>query len=93
LVRRLDHLQSRIAVTAERALLGTLGGGCQVPIGGHATVDGQNVHLRGIVASPDGKRVIRGELSGTDATKLGEVLGRRLLGEGAREILNEVYAA
>jgi hydroxymethylbilane synthase len=93
LVCKLNHLESRTAITAERALLGTLGGGCQVPIGGYATVDGHNVHLRAIVASPDGKRVIRGELSGMDPTMLGKQLGRRLLDEGAREILNEVYAA
>jgi hydroxymethylbilane synthase len=95
LVSKLDHLPSRIAVTAERSLLGTLGGGCQVPIGGHATVDGQNVHLRAIVASPDGTRLIRTELSGTAAepAKLGEEAGRVLLDKGAREILNEVYAA
>jgi hydroxymethylbilane synthase len=95
LVRRLEHWASRIAVTAERSLLATLGGGCQVPIGGHATVDGQNVHLRAIVASPDGTRLIRAELSGAaaDPAKLGEEVGRLLLDKGAREILNEVYAA
>jgi hydroxymethylbilane synthase len=95
LVRRLDHPASRIAVTAERALLATLGGGCQVPIGAYATVDGQNVHLRAIVASPDGKRLIRTKLSGAaaDPTKLGEEAGQRLLEAGAREILGAVYAA
>jgi hydroxymethylbilane synthase len=95
LVSKLDHLPSRIAVTAERSLLATLGGGCQVPIGAHATVDRQNVHLRAIVASPDGLRLIRAELSGSagDPSKLGEEAGRLLLEKGAREILNAVYAA
>jgi hydroxymethylbilane synthase len=93
LVNGLDHPESRTAVTAERALLARLEGGCQVPIGGHARVDGGLVHLRAIVASPDGSRIVRGEISGVDPARIGVELAERLLGEGAREILNEVYAA
>ena len=53
--------RSRIAVTAERALLAALGGGCQVPIGGARDCSWtRQVHLRAIVASPDGARVMRG---------------------------------
>jgi hydroxymethylbilane synthase len=91
--RALTHFPTQTAVTAERALLAVLGGGCQVPIGAHATVEGQNIHLRAIVASPDGTRVIRGELSGTDASSLGQRLGEQLLKDGAREILSAVYSA
>ena len=92
LVSKLDHAASRAAVTAERALLATLGGGCQVPIGGYAVIDGASIHLRAIVASPDGSRIIRGERTGADAVSLGEALGRELLDRGAREILAQVYA-
>jgi hydroxymethylbilane synthase len=91
--RALTHLPTQTAVTAERALLAVLGGGCQVPIGAHAMVEGQNIHLRAIVASPDGTRVIRGELSGTDASSLGQRLGEQLMNDGAREILSAVYSA
>ncbi len=90
-VRKLEHEPTRLAITAERALLLTLEGGCQVPIGGHAHVIGRDVHLRAIVASPEGSRVVRGERSGDDARRVGEELGREMLDRGAREILTEVY--
>ncbi len=87
LVRKLDHAESRVAITAERALLATLGGGCQVPIGGHACLHGGTIHLRAIVASPDGARMVRGECSGIEPLTLGRELGAWLLDHGAREIL------
>jgi hydroxymethylbilane synthase len=93
LVRKLDRAEARAAVEAERALLATLGGGCQVPVGAHATLEGGTIHLRAIVASPDGSRLIRGQLSGTDPALTGSRLGCILLEQGAREILAEVYAA
>jgi hydroxymethylbilane synthase len=92
LARKLDHRETRVAVTAERALLATLGGGCQVPVGAHATVESNVVTLRAIVASPDGARLVKGDISGMDAAALGRVLGERLLQQGAREILDAVYS-
>jgi hydroxymethylbilane synthase len=97
LVKKLDHAPARIAVEAERALLATLGGGCQVPVGAHATLDGGTgsrrlIDLRAIVASPDGSRIIGGDLTGTDPAQVGAQLGRTLLDRGAREILDKVYA-
>ena len=91
-VRKLDHAETRTAVTAERALLAALGGGCQVPIGAHAHLEGPAIHLRAIVISPNGARVVRGELRGGDPASVGAALGEQLLSEGAREILKEVYA-
>jgi len=93
LAQKLDHASAREAVEAERALLATLGGGCQVPVGAYATLDGGIILVRAIVASPDGSRVIGGELSGTDPARTGAELGRILLERGAREILDAVYAA
>jgi hydroxymethylbilane synthase len=93
LARKLDHPVTRTAVEAERAMLAVLGGGCQVPIGAHARVQDGTIHLDAIVASPDGSRVIRGKMRGVDPEVVGAELGRRLLDEGAREILKEVYAA
>ncbi len=91
--RRLEHAESRIAVTAERAVLAALGGGCQVPIGAHATVDGANLRLRAIVVSPDGARVIRKEAGGPsgETARIGRALGEELLAEGGAEILEAVY--
>lgn len=94
LCRQLEHAPTRAAVTAERAVLGTLGGGCQVPIGAHATVQGGMLHLRAVVIAPDGTDVIRRESSGpvADAETLGRRLGEHLLAEGGRQILERVYA-
>jgi hydroxymethylbilane synthase len=78
LARMLDHEASRIAITAERSFLAVFGGGCQVPIGAHATVDRSNIHLRAFVSNPDGSNVKRGELSGTDPIALGHHLAERL---------------
>jgi len=95
---KLDHAATRAAVTAERSLLATLEGGCQVPIGAYATLhetlhtnpEGSTIHLRAIVASVDGSRIIRDELRGEDPIALGRALGERLLNAGAREILGGV---
>ncbi len=92
LVSKLDHEASRLAVTAERAMLATLGGGCQVPVGGYAHIENGELYLRAIVASPDGSRVIGGVGRGYDPVRMGEDLGRELLDKGAREILAAVYA-
>jgi hydroxymethylbilane synthase len=90
LVRKLDHPDTRIAVTAERAMLEKLGGGCQVPIGGYAFIEKGVIQMRAIVASPDGKRVVRAELSGVDPVRTGASLGRNLLEQGAEEILRAI---
>jgi hydroxymethylbilane synthase len=95
IAKRLEHRESRIAVTAERAVLAALGGGCQVPIGAYATVDAGTVHLRAIIVSPDGTQIIRKESSGAtgDAASIGGALGDELLAEGGRQILEAVYDA
>ena len=90
LVCKLDHPDTRIAVTAERAMLEKLGGGCQVPIGGYAFIEKGVIHMRAVVASPDGKRVVRAELSGVDPLRTGASLGRNLLEKGAEEILRAI---
>jgi len=91
--RPLDHAPTRAAVTAERGLLAALGGGCQVPIGAHATVKNGQVRLLAIVASPDGTEVIRGEAEDDvpHAEALGRRLGSELLTRGAKAILDAVY--
>ncbi len=92
---RLDDADARLSVEAERAVLATLGGGCQVPIGAYGRISGERLDLVAIVASPDGARLIRRSAAGPAAerVRIGEELGRQLLEAGAREILDEVYSA
>jgi len=90
LIRKLDHAETRTAVTAEPAMLEKLGGGCQVPIGGYAFLEKGVIHMRAIVASPDGKRVVHAELSGVDPARTGASLGRNLLEQGAEDILRAI---
>ncbi len=89
----LDDHSARVTTAAERALLKTLGGGCQVPIGAHAEVTDGRLQLTAVVARPDGSQVLRERQTGTEPDSLGESVGRLLLAKGADEILREVYAA
>jgi hydroxymethylbilane synthase len=84
-----DHEPTRICVTAERTLLGALGGGCQVPIGAHASLVDGKVHMISIVAAPDGTRIIRrnGEAAPADANKLALDLASQLRAAGAEALL------
>ncbi len=91
----LHHGVTATAVAAERALLLRLEGGCQVPIGAYATVTGNDLTLTGLIASVDGKEILRQQLSGpTDtADEIGITLADTLLAAGGREILDTVYAS
>jgi hydroxymethylbilane synthase len=88
---RLEHAETRIRTEAERGFLARIEGGCQVPIAGHATVEGGRVVLRALVASLDGRRLIRGERGGppAGARAMGEALAEELLSRGADAILRE----
>ena len=88
----LNHVPTALAVRAERALMQTLKGGCQVPIGALAEHQGEMLRLRAFVGSLDGQRVLRDESTGPahDAVTLGRDLAEVLLGLGAAEILAEV---
>ncbi len=87
----LNDAAARAATTCERALLNQLGGGCQVPIGAYAELTEGTIHLTGLVARPDGSKLLRETASGTDAEQLGEAVGKRLLARGGDRILQEVY--
>ena len=93
-VAMLDHADTHTAVMAERAVLGALGGGCQVPIGAYATVSEGRIHVLAIVAAPDGTKVIRAEAEGAsaEAAQIGARLAADLLQRGARQILEAVYS-
>ncbi|MBI5304589.1 MAG: hydroxymethylbilane synthase [Chloroflexi bacterium] len=79
LIALLDHAPTRAATDAERAFLRALGGGCQVPVAAYGEVIGDTLRLRGLIASEDGTRVARGEVSGDVASA--ESLGTRLAHE------------
>ena len=93
--RGLDDAATRVAVTAERALLASLGGGCQVPIGAYAILASGQLRLTAIVGAPDGTKLLRGETAGSPETavEMGRRLGRQLLGDGAQAILESVYGS
>jgi hydroxymethylbilane synthase len=82
---KLDHRETRFACLAERAFLRGLGGGCQLPIAAHAMIDGDLIHLDGLVAKPDGSEIWRDHLSGpiNQADEIGSALATMLLERGA----------
>ena len=90
LISPLHDADAGDAIAAERALNATLQGGCQVPIAGHAVIDGERLSISGLVASLDGRECIRAAASGSRhaAAALGESVGRRLLDGGAQRILD-----
>lgn len=85
----LNDMPTVQATSAERAFLGLVEGGCQVPIGVHADVENENIHIEAIIASLDGKTVLRDCLTGSaaDAVALGKKLGKKMLANGGQEIL------
>ena len=82
------------AVSAERTFLEALGGGCQVPIGALGIPYDEKLRLWGLVASPDGRRVVRGDLTGSlvDPQALGQTLADLLQERGAETILADLQA-
>jgi hydroxymethylbilane synthase len=87
-----NHEDSRVAVTSERALMASLEGSCQVPVAGYARVESGQIRLRGLIASLDGTALVSDEVQGasTDAVALGADLGERLRAAGGDRILNEI---
>jgi len=89
LLQPLHHPGTAACVLAERAMSRVLAGSCQVPLGGFAEVQGGALRMRGFVASPDGKRMVRADLTGgiADPEALGRQVAEDLLAQGAGEIL------
>ena len=86
-VAALDHRPSRRAVDAERAWLAAIGGGCDLPAGAHAVVDGDEVRLTAVLASFDGRIVLRDTVTGTDPAAIGTDLATAMLEQGGRWLL------
>ena len=94
IIKVLEHTPTAQRCYAERAFLRELEGGCQVPIGVNTVINGDQLTLTGMVASLDGKRLIKDSVTGnaTDAEALGIQLAHQLKDQGAQEILNEIFA-
>jgi hydroxymethylbilane synthase len=89
---QLDHEISRQAVLCERAALARLGGGCQLPVGAFAEVEGDLLRLTVVVVSPDGSRHLRVSAQGPRErpSELGRLVAEDLLSRGAGAILSEI---
>ncbi|MDJ0731775.1 MAG: hydroxymethylbilane synthase [Crocosphaera sp.] len=94
LLKVLEHTQTRDRCYAERAFLRELEGGCQVPIGVNTKIENNVLTLTGMVASLDGKTLIKDTIEGesTQAESLGQALALRVRDAGATEILAEIFA-
>ncbi len=92
LIAPLNHNETHIRLSAERAMNNRLNGGCQVPIAGFATLQNNEIFLRGLVGRPDGSEVVRAEIRGSaeNAVALGQQLAEQLLKDGADVILREM---
>lgn len=92
LIAPLVHEDTRVAARTERAFLSRVGGGCQVPMGAFAVVDGDRVEAMAIIARPDGTTVLADRDEGTrsEAESIGQRMADRLLQAGGREILDEL---
>lgn len=84
---RLHHEPTARAVTAERTFLEALGGGCNVPLGAHASAEGEGLRLRAFVAPEEGEGLMRGEAAGGDAAELGRRLAGDFVARGAIELM------
>lgn len=95
LLAPLEHQSTRLCVLAERAMNRRLQGGCQVPIGAFATLNGEQLQLRGLVGSLDGSKILHASHSGNadDAEQIGLQVAEQLLAQGAGAILQQVYQA
>jgi hydroxymethylbilane synthase len=94
LIKALEHTPTAQRCYAERAFLRELEGGCQVPIGVNTQIEGDQLTLKGMVASLDGQRLIKDTVTGaaTDAEQLGIQLAEKLKQQGAQEILDQIFA-
>ena len=95
LLAAIDHRPTHLAVTAERAFLAALGGGCSLPVGALASLEGERLRLQGVVAAPDGKRILRvstvNQIQSLEAAQnLGITLAQEAVAKGAHEILAQL---
>jgi hydroxymethylbilane synthase len=90
----IDDVDAHLCVDAERAFLAQLGGGCDLPVGAYARIERREVSIEGLIASPDGRVVLRARRGGNlaDAPSLASALAEELLASGGRDLI-EIGAA
>jgi len=95
IIKKLDHLETRIAVYSERAFSKRLGGGCQTPVAAHGKVENSNIILHGMIADVDGSELIKDKISGNkeEYEKLGLELAERMLKNGGSRILEKILGS
>lgn len=95
LIAVLHHEPTACCVQAERAFLARVGGGCQVPVAAHAVLKGETILLDALIGYPSGEAVYRDHSQGhkNDVVELGTQLAERLLDQGGKKILEELYSA
>ena len=95
ILKPLHHQETACAVTAERTLLASIGGGCQLPLGGHAAIQGDRLRLSAMIVSEDGRRAFVRVVEGspTNPTALGRETAEKLLSLGAGEFMKAAAAA
>ncbi len=88
----INHEESEVATSAERSFLERLGGSCHVPVGCYAEVKEVSIKILGLIASPDGKNLIRDDIEGSvqNHKSLGKELAERILLKGGEEILSNL---
>ena len=91
LLAPLDHVSTHARIIAERAANAHLGGGCHLPIGAFAEIEGEQLRLRGLVGRPDGSEILFASAKGlvSEAEAVGHTLAGDLLGQGAKALLQE----
>lgn len=91
LLKKFTSEQTNLAVRAERSFLNKMEGGCQVPVAGFASLEGNgNIVLTGLVASPDGKTIYKEQATGANPEELGEQVANILIEKGAKELIDAV---
>ncbi len=87
-LRAIDDTDARLCTQAERAFLAALGGGCAVPVAAFAEVRVQSIELQGLVASEDGRKVIRCSARGNVPQEVGELCAQQAIARGAKELIS-----
>jgi hydroxymethylbilane synthase len=87
LLSAIENSTTRRAVNTERAFLSALGGGCSLPVGAMAEVKNEEIILHGVIAAPDGSRILRVTASGIDPLQVGQDLAKQAFDLGARTVL------
>ncbi|AZB43830.1 hydroxymethylbilane synthase [Bacillus sp. FJAT-42376] len=91
ILSKINDAETEKTVRAERAFLKVMEGGCQVPIAGYAVLSGEHqIELTGLVADPDGKKIFRETLTGSDPADLGKKVALKLEEQGAKELISRV---